>query len=276
MNYYEVLGVEKTATPDEIKKAYKRMAMKHHPDKGGDTEQFQKIKEAYDVLSDENKRAQYDNPSHRQFGGDFNFDFGGMGQGFSPDDLDAFLRGFMRHQQKPTKNKDVRLRMGISLKDTLSEFTRNIVLPLNGNKENISVNIPRGILNGTVIHYKGLGDNSDTNLPRGDLIIEFVVDPHPIFMVHGYDLIMDYQLSFIDAILGTTIEVSGLDDTKFKVTIPPNTKNGQRFRVAKNGLFVYNPNAKSEERGYLIIVIDLVLPNLNSKQLELLKQIKNA
>lgn len=273
MNYYEVLGVEKTATPDEIKKAYKRMAMKHHPDKGGDTNQFQKIKEAYDVLSDENKRAEYDNPSPNF--GNFNFDFGGMGRDFSSDGLDAFLRSFGRYQQKPTKNKDVRLRMGISLRDTLSDFTRNIVLPLNGNKENISVNVPRGILNGTAIHYKGLGDNSDTNLPRGDLIIEILIEPHPIFAVHGHDLIMDYQLSFIDAILGTTIEVSGLDDTKFKVTIPPNTKNGQRFRVAKNGLFVYNSNTKSEERGYLIIVIDLVLPNLNSKQLELLKQIKN-
>jgi DnaJ-class molecular chaperone len=171
MDYYNKLGVNKSASQDEIKRAYKKLAMKHHPDRGGDQKTFQEINEAYDTLKDNEKRYMYDNPQTRQ---QFNFNTGNMNDMFSQ---------FFRQTQRVRKNSSMSITVRISLKDVVTgkDVVGKYMLG-SGKQEVVNIRIPPGVEDGLTMRYAGLGDNSVKQLPRGDLHVRIVVEKHKHFV----------------------------------------------------------------------------------------------
>ena len=275
MTHYNTLGINEDAGPEEIKQAYRRLAKQHHPDKGGNTETFQKMQAAYDVLGDEQKRSQYD--AERRGGGGFrftvnghpfehNFGQGGMDDifsqfGFNPVGGDPFAR-------QARRNKDLRVRISVSLRDTLEEQNKTIsVQTTNGDRQTVEVNIPRGVTHGTQIKYAGLGDNLFATLVRGDLYVHFDVLPHPDFEVSGIDLITRVKINCVEAMIGCEKLIAGIDGKEFNVTIPQNTQHNGHLRIWQQGLWTMNQNV----RGNLIIEIKIHTPQLTPNQLQAAK-----
>jgi DnaJ-class molecular chaperone len=286
MTHYATLGVSETATQDEIKKAYRKLAMQHHPDKGGDTNKFQEIQAAYDSISDDNKRAHYD--AERRGGMRFNINGqdvnGGMpagmedmlrnfgfafGQGFQgPGGGDPF--GAFR---QPRRNKDLQVDVVIPLVSTLNAQTKTIsIQTTNGGRSTVEVQIPRGVRPNSSIKYPGLGDNFFESLARGDLYVRIHVENNSGFHVEGLDLVKVIDINCLHAIIGHEVIVDSIDGRQFQMTIPPGTQPGTKFRIANQGLYDMNQSV----RGSLIVVANLFIPtNLTAEQLESLKDIVN-
>jgi DnaJ-class molecular chaperone len=284
-DYYSILGVEKNASPDEIKKAYRSLAMRHHPDRnGGDDTMFKEIQTAYNTLSDPQKKAQYD---AMQSGDGQGFRFTVNGQDMPPGfggfgNINDIFQNFgmhfhndpFGHFRQPQRNKDLRIHIVIPLASTLTDQSKTIsVQTTKGIRETVEVKIPAGITNDTTIKYPGLGDNFFDSLERGDLYIQVVVEPHPDFQIHGIDLLRQINVDCLTAITGGTVTVTGLDDKQFNVNIPAGTQSGTGFRLNEQGLFVLN----SSTRGSLIAIINVTVPNdLLPEQLELIRQIRDS
>ena len=281
MNYYEILGVSESATPDEIKKAYRKLASQHHPDRGGDTAKFQDIQAAYDTLSDVNRRAQYD--AQRQGAGvHFNF----HGHPGSHPDLDEIFQqfgfqfggdpfaNFRQHAQKPRRNKDLRISVTIPLANTLTNQKKLInIQTTKGTAENVEVEFPRGIHDGSVIKYPGLGDNFFDSLPRGDLLIHVSVLPDARFSVQGLDLVTELPLDCLTAITGGEIIVTGIDGSEFAISVPAGTQNGTGFRITGQGLWQINHST----RGNLIVKIIITVPtDLTPEQVDMVRRIRTT
>lgn len=279
-NAYETLGVPKGASEDEIKRAYRKLASQHHPDKGGDTAKFQEIQTAYETLSDPHKRAQHDNPNpFGNFGGGdhFEFHFGGNG----PQDIfeQIFRQGspfgganpFNQRHHQPRRNKDLRVQLTINLSDTLESQKRTIsVQTTKGDRFNVDVNIPRGVSSGTTIKYSNMGDNMFDTLTRGDLYVIINVNNDSGCDIHGITLIKSVTIDAIDAMLGTEAIVRGLDGREFAVKIPQGCQHGMKFGLQGQGLYQMNTNV----RGDLVVVIEVTVPVLNEAQLTALRNIK--
>lgn len=276
--HYETLGVSNSATPDEIKKAYRRLASKHHPDKGGDTAMFQKIEEAYRVLSDPQQRQQYDNPSpfnNMQGGpGGFHFDFGN-----NPDLQDIFAQfGFGRghnpfaSHMNPRRNKDIRADININLAETLEDQQKTLsVKTSNGLRQNVDVSIPRGITSGTTIKFAGLGDNMFENLQRGDFYLTVHVMRDPNFQVNGLDLIASLTLNCFDAILGSEQTIVGLDGKVFTIQTPAGCQPGTKLKISGEGLWGFQKDIK----GSLYVQVNVNIPtNLTEDQKQLIQTIQ--
>jgi len=273
-DYFNTLGVNANASDDEIKKAYKRLAMKHHPDRGGDQAKFQEIQEAYDVLSTPQRRAQWE--QERQFGqggpGGFQFNFGFGPQGFE-DIFQHFQGGHPFSFRQPAKNRDLRVRLEIDLQATLEKQSQQInIRQNNGVNKTVDIEIPRGVMTGMQMRCQGIGDHSNTNLPPGDLYVEFFVRPHPDFQVNGIHLTRSLKINCLDAILGTTENINGLDGKVFEINIPPGTQPNTKFRLASQGLWDVNQPI----RGDLFVEIILQVPTaLTAEQLNKLQQLVN-
>jgi curved DNA-binding protein len=272
-NYYQILGVDKSASEEEIKKAYRRLAMKHHPDRGGDQSQFQKIQEAYSVLGDQEKRQQYDNPQP-QFQS-----FGGFDNNVPPEFRDIFemfggLGPFQfRQQQRPIRNRTLNLQTVISLEDAYigKEIIANITLP-NGKEQIVNVKIPAGIQDGMSLRLREMGDDTVPGIPKGDVHLTVNISPHQTFQREGDNLIQEIALDVLDAILGTSIEIKTLDGKTLSVNIPPGTQQNATLRLTGYGM----PNVNDNRfKGQLFLVIKLVVPtNLSDQQKDLIRQIK--
>lgn len=271
--HYETLGVDKTATPDEIKKAYRKLASKHHPDKGGDTATFQKIEEAYRTLSDPDQRQQYDSPQGAQFRWNTS-DFDGM-----PPEFGDIFRNFgfggqspfgQRHQRR---NKDLRVDVAVQLPETLNEHKKVLsVQTTTGHRETVEVTVPRGVTNGTTVKYTGLGDNLFNTLQRGDLYVHFHILPHPTFRASDINLVTRKEITCFDAILGTDVEVTGLDNRVFVLSVPAGTQPGTMLRIKGEGLYAMNQPV----RGNLLIELSITVPkHLSEDQLNLVRQIQS-
>jgi len=280
MTYYEMLGVAKDAKPDEIKRAYRKLASQHHPDKGGDKTRFQEIQAAYDTLSNDGKRQQYD-MQQNGFGGDgvqFHFHTGGMGH----PDINEIFRGFgfngnpFEFHQRPQqrRNKDLRIEIPIPLVTTLEEQTKTVqVKTTSGETATVEVKIPRGITNGTSIRYSGLGDNLFNTIPRGDLYIQINVHNADNFVVNGIDLHTKISVNCLLATIGGKVTVDGLDGKTFELTLPAGTQPGMKFRLAEQGLYIMN----STQRGNLYVELVMTVPqNLSQEQLDLVRSILNT
>jgi DnaJ-class molecular chaperone len=276
---YQILGVNKNATEEEIKQAYRKLAMKHHPDRGGDEKQFQEIKNAYEVLSDPVRRQQHDNPGpfHHHPGNHehshFEFHFGGGG----PQDIFAqfFNQGFGAHpfQRQPRKNKDLRVRLGVDLASTLQSQEKTIsVQTTKGDRFTVDVSIPRGIDDGTTIKFSQLGDNFFDTLTRGDLYVIISVNPDPRYEITGNNLITQVEIDSLQAMLGLETQVTGIDGRVFAIRIPQGCQYGTRLGLQGQGLYQLN----SHHRGDLIVDIRIKTPVLNEKQLELLRQLQTT
>lgn len=273
MDYYQILGVSRTATQDEIKKAYRSLASKHHPDKGGDTAKFQEIQTAYATLSDPQKKAEYDNPQ-THFGGFGGFDPHGFG-GRNPfeDILNQFGAGGFHFRSAPPrqKNKSINVRVTVTLEEVITGKTviGDIRLP-SGRDQAIEFNIPKGVQNGDMIRYHGIGDDSIPNIPRGDIIVTVQELPHPTFVREGADIYCKKEISVFDAILGSKFTITTLDGTDLEITVPTGTQPGTTMSCKGYGAIVRNSN----NRGNLYIKIEVKIPKIAEEDRDKIKNIK--
>jgi DnaJ-class molecular chaperone len=284
MTHYATLGIAENATPEEIKKAYRKLASQHHPDKGGDTARFQEIQAAYDTLADADRRQRYDH--ERSNPGGMRFNFNGQDMTGHPDvenifrnfgfhfgGSDPFAQFRQQHQPQPRRNRDLQIEIQIPLAETLTEQTKTIsVQTTNGHRETVEVRIPRGLVGQPTIKYPLLGDNFFASLPRGDLYVNVVTQPHPNFEVHGLDLVTTMNVDCLMAMAGGDMEVSGLDGRIFQLSIPAGAQPNMGFRITGQGLW----HADGLTRGHLIVKISITVPQLTADQIALVNQIRQS
>lgn len=279
MDHYETLGVAKTASPDEIKSAYRKLASKHHPDRGGDTATFQKIQAAYDTLSDPEKKANYDMP--QSFSGSNNgqvppnFDemfkaaFGGF-PGFEG----IFGRQARQHRQTPDRNRTLYFQTTISLEEAYSgkDLIANITMP-SGKQQTINAKIPPGVHEGIILRLEGMGDDVIPNIPRGDLHLTVHVNSHPVFERHGDDLLRTIEISALDAILGTAVEIDTIDNRTISVNVNAGTQHDTILAAQGFGM----PNMHDPRfKGRLLLKVKIIIPtDLTDAQKQLLIQARN-
>jgi DnaJ-class molecular chaperone len=284
MTHYDILGVLDNASSDEIKKAYRKLANQYHPDKGGNTDKFQQLQSAYEILSDQARRAQYD--AERRGGGGFRFSVNGhdMNNGMPPE-MEEMLRNFgfafgssfagpgdpFSHFRQPRKNKDLQIEIVISLASTLEEQTKTInVKTTNGDTYPVEVKIPRGVKPSSTIKYPGLGDNFFATLPRGDLYIKIQIEANAEFGIDNLDLIKTIELDCVRAMIGDIVAVYSLDNKRFDLTVPAGTQPNTRFRLVGQGLYSMNQNI----RGSLIVNVKINVPsNLTAEQQQTLREL---
>ncbi len=279
MDYYATLGLKRGASDEEIKKAYRQMAMKHHPDRGGDEKKFKEISQAYEALSDPEKRRIID------MGGDPNAQpgMGGFGQGpfefhFGTGDLNDLFGanfGFGGFGRRPMRrNKSVNIGITITLEDVLKgkEINAEINLPSGKNKF-VNISIPPGIEHGQQIRYEGMGDNSISDMRPGDLIVSIMIQKHTSFEREGTSIVCEKEISVWDALIGTQVEIETLDGKTLTINIPKGTQPDTVLSCRGEGL----PNMRTRQRGNLLIKIKVKVPkNLNTEQEQLIKKLRDG
>lgn len=273
MDYYNTLGINKAASTEEIRKAYKKMSMKHHPDRGGDESKFKEVNQAYQTLSDPERKRMYDQygtDDPQKMGGQGGpFGFGGQG-GF--DDMFSTMFGQGFAQQRQRKNRDIQIVQDVHLEDVLTGKT----IPMSyrtgtGKTESVTVEIPAGIQPGQTVRYAGLGDDSVKQLPRGDLLVKIRVIRHHIWERDNNDLYRELPVGVFDLMLGTTIQVTMLDGKKIDLKVQPGTKPNAKLSVPGHGMF----DRRSNRRGKAIIIIRAIVPVITNEQhLEKIKALK--
>jgi DnaJ-class molecular chaperone len=278
MTHYATLGVSESAAPEEIKRAYRKLASQHHPDRGGDTATFQTIQAAYDVISDPDRRAQYD--QERANPGGMRFSFNGQPFSGVPPGMENIFEQFgfnfgghpFGHMQQTRRNKDLRIEITVPLASTLSDQTKTVsVQTTNGHRETVEVNIPRGVTPGSQIKYPALGDNFFNTLPRGDLYVVMAVQNPPGYTVEGLDVVTHIEIDCFRAIVGGEAEVDGFDGSRFKINLPPGLQFGAVMRLGGQGVWQLN----GLQRGNLLVKIAVTVPqNLSQSQLDLVRQIQ--
>lgn len=258
MDYYKILGLNENATQDEIKTAYKKLAMKNHPDRGGDTGKFQEISQAYDTLSDPNKRAQYDSqknldPFINVRSGDFQsmHDIFGFSFGGTP-----FGDIFGRHANI-RKNRDLTIRVTISLKQayTGTQLEARYQTP-SGKIQTVAIDIPAGIEAGQTIRYPNLGDDSMPNIPRGNLNVTVIITPDSRYERIGNDLYTNVTINALHAMVGGVKEVTSINNEIYKINLNPGIKPGLEFPFMGKGFI----NINSGEKGNFIVRIHVDIP----------------
>lgn len=305
IDYYGILGVSKTATQDEIKKAFKKLARKYHPDLNPNDptakQKFQEINEANEVLSDPEKRKKYDaygenwkhadefeaqKQRYQQSGGGFNGtggaywstdgsgfsgSFDGNDSGFSDffESLFGSRRGSARGHARGFKGQDYNAELHLSLRDAAE--THKQIIDVNGKK--IRITVPAGIADGQTIRLAGQGGAGINGGPAGDLYITFVIGDDPVYKREGDNLYTTVPVDLYTAILGGEITVDTLNG-KVKLHLKPETQNGTRVRLKGKGFPVYKEEGKF---GDLLITYEVKLPtNLTEKQKQLFRELQNS
>jgi len=258
-NYYSTLGVSESAGADEIKKAYRTLANKHHPDKGGDQAKFKDISVAYDNLSDPQKRAEYD--QRRQFGDQPQFHFNTGAGGFDPFGA-MFGQGhpfgdiFGQHRGGPQvrRNKDLNIQCQITLLDAYQgkQVEANYKLP-SGRNQNAVINIPPGINHGETIRYNGLGDDSIGGLGRGNLNVTVLIMPDPMFARNGDDLYTTVHINPIEAMVGCRKTIKTITGESIDLQIRAGVENGVEFAKPGSGF----PNVNTGMKGRFVSVVNI-------------------
>lgn len=276
-NYFDILGVDRNADQDTIKKAYRRLAMQHHPDRGGSQEKFQEIQEAYDILSDPEKKAEWESGRGRSRHGQnpfSGFDFKTSNSDF---DFDSLFRRptnngpFGGQYKKSQKNKSLRVTVDIDLASTAQTQTKYIsVKHLVGNREMVAVEIPRGVKDQQQIKLSGYGDQSIKTLAPGDLYVIINITDNNGFEIDGLNLVKKVQIDCFDAMTGATIRVDGLENKQFEWNVPAGSKPGTKFRISKQGLWDLN----SPIRGDLFLELIITVPQLSNSQVQQVKEFK--
>jgi curved DNA-binding protein len=277
MDYYQTLGLKRGASPEEIKKAYRSMAMKHHPDRGGDEKKFKDISAAYEILSDPEKKQMYDmgvDPRNQNQGFGFRnqnpFEFHFGANNFE----DVFNNfGFGFGQRPMRRNKSINVNVDLTLEDVLNGRTINAEIAVPGSRKKIiNIDVPPGIEHGQQIRYERMGDDSINNLPPGDLIVNIRVYPHHIFRREGDSLIIEKTISVWDALLGCDLPIETIDGKTLSIVIPSGIQPDTVMSCRGEGL----PNIRTKQRGNLLIRIKIEIPkNLSHSHKELIEKIKS-
>ena len=219
-DYYQTLGVDRSASANEIKRAYRKLASKHHPDRGGDANTFKQVQEAYDVLSDPDKRSQYDNPQPQ-------FNFNHRGGDF---DFDTIFEMFGQRMDPRQQMRNSRVSLWISLEDVARGGPRLVTLNTPSGAMPVEIDIPQGIHDGENVRYPKL-------IPGGsDLVVAFRVNTHPNWHREGLDLWCEKPLNFWQLIVGTEIPVKDLLGRSVNLKVPAKTKPGSSLRLKGRGL----------------------------------------
>jgi curved DNA-binding protein len=256
-DYYSILGVQRAATPDEIKKAYRKLASQHHPDKGGDTAKFQEIEEAYRVLSDPQQRAAHDNPQSQGFPGGFQF----HSQPFDFNNIFNMFGTQFQQNQRP-RAAQARMTLWIQLSDVASGGTRTVSIGSNAGNQIVDLDIPLGVEDGATVAYQGLA-------PGGiDLIVTFRIHPNPKWQRDGFNLLTDQKVSVWTLITGGEIMVKDILNRELNVTIPPNMQPGLMLRCRGRGL----PDRGNNPGDMMIRIQAEIPPNIPDDLLALIRR----
>lgn len=246
-DFYKILGVERTATADEIKRAYRRLASQHHPDKGGDTTRFQEIEEAHRILSDPGSRQAYDNPSPFRTRPD-----GGWQEaqgGFNFDDIFQMF-GARFHGGAPQAHSHTRVNLWITLRDVVVGGPRVISLGTRSGNNEVEIHIPPGVNDGDSVRYPGLGPG------KSDLVVTFRVRPDGRWQRQGPNLVTDVALDFWQLIAGTDVPMTLLDGSQVVVTVPPRSRPETLLRIKNRGL----PTAQGS-KGDVLVRLRAIMPD---------------
>lgn len=308
-DYYKILGVSKSASNEEIKKAYRKLALKYHPDQNqGDKAaeaKFKEISEAYAVLSDTEKRKQYDmfgaegfqrkftqedifrdfdfGSLFREFGFGsggrgpkiFSQIFGGTGQahfrgGGSP--YDSSYGGFSGRPQG-MKGQDLLYELSLSLEEVLTTTKKVISYQVGGRQERVSVKVPAGISTGKKLRLAGKGQPGPHGGSNGNLYIQIKIRNHRLFKRDGDNLLLNKEIKFSEAISGAEIDVSTIDKKTLRLKIPPGTQNNAKFRLKGHGM----AHMKGNGRGDLYVQVTIAVPKkLNKKQKAFVKELEEV
>ena len=249
MDYYNTLGVSRDASPDEIKQAYRKLASVHHPDKGGDTARFQEIQQAYETLSNPNKKQEYDMPQHNM--GGFGFPGGGFTfhqGGINIDEIfgHMFGAGFGQRQPQHPTYKTV---IHITLEEVLNGGEKVMQFQTHTGNQVVKIDIPQGIDNGQQLRYDNL-------IKDTVLIVEFRVHNHSVYERRGLDLYSTVHVIVLDLIVGTTLDFVTLSGKRFDVTVKPQTQPNATLRITGQGL------TKNYQTGDQYILLKPFIPDI--------------
>ena len=306
-DYYKILEVPRTASQEEIKKAFRKLAMKYHPDRNkgdkGSEAKFKDINEAYAVLSNAEKRKQYDTFGSEGFQKrftqedifrDFDFSsifkefgfgggsqnvfsqvFGGFGRGFSgargPSQDSPF--GAFQGRGRVTKGQDLVYELPLTLEEAFSPTSKVISYQNGGRQETVSVKIPPGISTGKKLRLPGKGQPDPYGGPAGDLFVQVKILDHPLFKREGDDLSLFQEIRFTEALEGAEVEVPTIDKKTLRLKIPPGAQANARFRLKGYGM----PRMDGGGRGDAYVQVVIGVPQkLNKKQKSLIKEMAEA
>lgn len=297
-----MLGVSKDASADDIKKAFRKLAVKYHPDAGGDEKKFKEISEAYETLSDAKKRKEYD--QMLMFGGIPGADFGGSGGrgyttystnvggdwsdifsnirsgdgAFSGFDFSSIFGGAAGAQQarRPARGSDLTLSIDVSAEEAFKGTSRKVtyMVPSSGERQTLTVKVPAGAVNGGKLRYRGRGEYGANGGERGDLVITTNVAEHPLFKRDGADVRMDLPVSAFEAALGAQIDVPTPSGATVRLRVPAGTQDGKTFRFRDLGA----PNVKRRgTMGALLVTVRVKVPTrLSGREREALEALRDA
>lgn len=297
--FYDVLGVSKKASADDIKKAFRKLAVKYHPDAGGDEQKFKEISEAYETLSDEKKRKEYD--MMLQFGGipgaggagangyQYTTNVGGNwadmftnmrnGDGaFGGFDFSSIFGGGMgaQQQRRSVRGGDLTLDINVSFEEALNGAVRDVSfnVPSTGERTKLKVTVPAGAYDGMKLRYHNRGEYGSNGGARGDLVVTTHVAEHPLFKREKADVYVELPLSIWDLTLGTQVDVPTPSGATVRLKVPAGTQDGKKFRFRDMGA----ANVKRKgTKGALYVTVKAQVPTrLTAKEREAIETLKAA
>jgi curved DNA-binding protein len=241
MNYYEILDIPVSATLDDIKRAYRKKAMKYHPDRGGNVQQFQEILTAYNELSNIYNKPQFE----------FN-----LSDDYDDDDFDMFV--------PELSNQDLKINVHISLDQSyIGDTIEARYELLSGKFQTVELDFPAGIRHGQTVQYVGFGDDSVPLIPRGNLIVTYIVDIHNSFIRRKDDICTVININPIEAMIGCKKIIKNIDETEYTLSIKPGTQPNHELIIHNSGFL----NLSNNKRGNFIIIVSIDIPEVTNDKI---------